>query len=263
MTSSPHEGPYADRKARIGAAGTPGGYGPRVLLADSSEVDRVPGADGTASLYGLALAGAPVAIRLGDGSLRPLDVSRWLGRARGADLGMLDRACGPVLDVGCGPGRLLVALRRRRVPALGIDVAPEAVRMTRQAGAAALSRCVFEPLPSSGRWQTVLLADGNIGIGGDPQRLLQRVRELLLPGGQVVIEVEAPGGGVRCTSVRLESALRTGRWFSWSRVPDDEVATLCAAAGLLLSERWQEVEEHCCRPRTRWFATASRPVQDL
>ena len=40
-------------------------------------------------------------------------------------------------------------------------------------GGAALRRDVFAPLPGEGRWYTALLADGNVGIGGDPVALLQ------------------------------------------------------------------------------------------
>ena len=38
------------------------------------------------------------------------------------------------------------------------------------------ARDVFDPLPGEGRWETALLADGNIGIGGDPVALLRRLR---------------------------------------------------------------------------------------
>ena len=68
--------------------------------------------------------------------------------------------------------------------------------MTRERGVPALRRDVFDRVPGEGRWHTVLLADGNIGIGGDPVRLLQRVRTLLATGGRVVVELGAPGTAV-------------------------------------------------------------------
>lgn len=220
--------------------------------------DRDQGADeaSTACLYAVALAGAVVNVRSEDGTLRPLASSRWLGPARDADLSMLDRARAPVLDVGCGPGRLVAELVRRRIGALGIDVAPTAVRMTHLAGGLALRRCVFEPLPATGRWRTVLLADGNVGIGGDPQRLLRRVRELLQPDGQVLLELAPPGGGTRRHHVRLECGNWHGPWFWWSQVPDDEVPAVCADAGLVATERWQVTEAHRSGSVTRWFAAA-------
>jgi SAM-dependent methyltransferase len=223
-------------------------------------LDVPVGAAITASLYRSALAGAAVDVRHEDGTLRPLESSRWLGPARQADLSMLDRVRGPALDVGCGPGRLVVELGRRGIPALGIDVAPAAVLMTRGAGALALQCCVFAPLPGAGQWGTVLLADGNLGIRGDPWRLLRRVRELLRPGGRVVLEVAPPGGGTRRFAVRLESGHRHGGWFAWSRVPDDDLDALCSATGLVVCERWQEAEGHSPDERTRWFAVARRAV---
>jgi len=60
---------------------------------------------------------------------------RWLGTADSCDERLLDRAVGPVLDVGCGPGRHLLALARRGVEATGIDVTPAAVRVARSRGA--------------------------------------------------------------------------------------------------------------------------------
>jgi hypothetical protein len=39
----------------------------------------------------------------------------------------------------------------------------------------------FGPVPYEGRWQHVLLADGNIGIGGSPRALLHRVTSMLRP----------------------------------------------------------------------------------
>ena len=49
------------------------------------------------------------------------------------------------------------------------------------------------PLPGHGRWRHLLLADGNVGIGGDPRRLLRRCRELLGPDGRLHAELAPPG----------------------------------------------------------------------
>ena len=60
-----------------------------------------------------------------------------------------------------------------------------AVAHTVGLGGQALRRSVFEPLPGEGRWNTALLIDGNIGIGGDPDALLRRIAQLLAPGRPV------------------------------------------------------------------------------
>ena len=67
---------------------------------------------------------------------------------------------------------------------------PEAIWQTRDRGVSAILRNVFERVPAEGRWETVLLADGNLGIGGDPVRLLRRMAQLLAPGGRVVADLD-------------------------------------------------------------------------
>jgi hypothetical protein len=134
--------------------------------------------------------------------------------------------------------------------ALGVDPAPAAVALARGRGAAVLQRSVFDPLPGAGRWRTIVLADGNIGIGGDPVRLLRRCRELVAPGGAVVAEVEPPGsqGGWRRHAVRLERGDRSGPWFPWAVVDAGAIAGLAVPAGLALHALQPVAEE------ARWFA---------
>nr|WP_306303542.1 hypothetical protein [Rhodococcus sp. BS-15] len=94
-------------------------------------------------------------------------------------------------------------------------------------------RDLFEPLPDTGNWSCVLLADGNIGIGGDPVRLLRRAADLLAPHGAVIAEVDAPSDtGVRHRTVRWETDTMVGDWFAWSSVSADATADLAGAAGL-------------------------------
>jgi SAM-dependent methyltransferase len=141
-------------------------------------------------LYEHALAGrARPEIEHADGSRKPLPVDGWLSESPG-DKSILDRCEGPTLDIGSGPGRLTVALAERGIPALGIDITPYAVDLARSSGALVMQRDVFDRVPGTGRWTTVLLADGNIGIGGDPAALLRRVAELLAPQGRALVELE-------------------------------------------------------------------------
>ncbi|MFI9245291.1 class I SAM-dependent methyltransferase [Streptomyces sp. NPDC053086] len=147
----------------------------------------------TADPYATALrtGRGPLFLRRSDGWLLPLEVERWCARADPVDQAVLDRCEGAVLDVGCGPGRLVAELAARGRPVLGIDVSEAAVDHTGRLGGQALRRSVFEPLPGEGRWGTVLLMDGNVGIGGDPRALLDRVARLLCPGGLLIAETAA------------------------------------------------------------------------
>ncbi|MFB9332053.1 methyltransferase domain-containing protein, partial [Actinoplanes octamycinicus] len=115
-----------------------------------------------------AAAGArsPLILRGDSGRETRVDAGAWCDDHRPGDTGLLDRCRGATLDVGCGPGRLTAALLRLGRAALGIDVSAAAVRLARARGATALRRDVFAPLPGQGRWEHLLLADGNLGIGG-------------------------------------------------------------------------------------------------
>jgi SAM-dependent methyltransferase len=203
-------------------------------------------------LYVRALAGqARPEIEHADGGRTPLGIDDWLHDAPG-DASILDRCHGPTLDVGSGPGRLTVALSERGVPTLGIDITPFAVQMARDAGALALLRDVFGRVPGAGRWVTVLLADGNIGIGGDPVSLLRRVSELLCPGGQAIVEVLPPGSELHKEQVRLRHEGTVSAWFPWAYVGTDQIAEVAGSAGLKLADTWNA--------EGRWFA-ALTPVR--
>jgi len=134
--------------------------------------------------------GTPLQLRHDDGRTVTLDVPRWLAPADAVDLEVILRADSPVLDVGCGPGRIVAALTEHGRLALGIDIAEHAVALTRARGMNAVRRDVFGSLPGEGRWATILLLDGNIGIGGDVDALLRRSLALLAPGGRVLVEID-------------------------------------------------------------------------
>ena len=141
--------------------------------ADSSGRQGRCRPDMLGNLYDRALDGERCWVRHADGEIRNLPVRRWLG-GQGADdrfdSAVVKLCSGPTIDLGCGPGRLVTELVRRGVPALGVDQSATAVALARRGGAPVLRRDVFESLPATGRWQTVLLADGNVGLGGDPLR---------------------------------------------------------------------------------------------
>jgi SAM-dependent methyltransferase len=173
-----------------------------------------------------------------EGELLPLEVERWCAGPDAADTDVLHRCTGPVLDVGCGPGRLVTALAAQGVRALGVDVSPAAVARTRRGGGAAVRRSVFDRLPGEGRWSTVLLMDGNVGIGGDPGALLTRLRTVVAPGGRLLAET-APHDVDERLTVRVEDDHgRYGGPFPWARVGTNALLTAADAAGWIQVGRW-------------------------
>ncbi|MCX4683289.1 class I SAM-dependent methyltransferase [Kitasatospora purpeofusca] len=183
----------------------------------------------------------PLWLRHDDGHRIPLDIERWCAPADGGDHSLLLRCfdlSAPVVDLGCGPGRLVAALLALGVPALGVDVTPAAVSRTLGLGGAALCRSVFDRLPAEGRWGAALLADGNLGIGGNPQALLQRAAELIAPDGLLLVEVEPQEVDERVT-VRVEGPDgRLGPPFAWARLGAGAAVRRARGAGLVEAERW-------------------------
>ena len=184
------------------------------------------------------------------GELIPLSFDRYRAIVDHDEWEVLHPLANPVLDIGCGPGRVAAAFASRGRPALGIDPSPAAVREAQHRGAVVLRRSVFDPLPGEGRWGGAVLLDGNIGIGGDPVTLLARVRELLRPGGNVVVELGEPGGHTDTLAVRVEGHRARSAWFPWARVAAEMFSEIADAAGL--SPRG------VAHRGGRWFGRAAR-----
>ncbi|MFG3256800.1 class I SAM-dependent methyltransferase [Streptomyces sp. NPDC048172] len=181
-------------------------------------------------------------LRCADGRLLPLEADRWHAAPDAADATVLRRCRGAVLDVGCGPGRMVSGLAALGLRALGIDVSGAAVHGTVGRGGSALRRSVFDPLPGEGRWGTLLLMDGNVGIGGDPPALLRRLTELAAPDGVLLVETEAETG-VAGTDERLTVRVHDGRSahgpaFPWARVGPRALRRYAAREGWRVTAQW-------------------------
>lgn len=205
-----------------------------------------PGRDdwctGQAAPYATALRAGrgPLFLRRDDGWLLPLEVERWCAGPDDADTSVLRRCEGAVLDIGCGPGRMVAALASRDSRALGIDVSGAAVARTVRAGGTALRRSVFEPLPGEGRWGTALLLDGNIGIGGDPHALLARVHRLLAPDGLLLVETATVDVDERI-EVRVDDGRGTeGEAFPWARLGRPALLRCARRCGWRTAAQWEE-----------------------
>ena len=126
----------------------------------------------------------------------------------------------------------MAALAARGVPALGVDVSAVAQRLCRRRRAPMVRRDVFGPLPGEGTWGHVLLADGNIGIGGDPLRLLHRAARLLRPGGSVLVETDAAPDAAVARHRPGRTAAGAGAPLPWACAGADALGRLGATLGL-------------------------------
>jgi SAM-dependent methyltransferase len=187
--------------------------------------------------FDAALAGGTSRLQFSDGSEIDLEVSRWGAAAAGDDAWLVDRCAGPTVELGCGPGRLVTALAERGVPVLGVDESGVAAMHCSRRAVTMLCQDLFAPLPTEGGWSHVLLADGNIGIGGEPARLLERAARLLAPGGTVLVEADTRAELIWQGQVRVCSNGFLGEPLPWAVVGIDVLAGLGAALGLATTAR--------------------------
>lgn len=215
-----------------------------VLRSSTDTMTRAASSDGwtTEGLNPYAdalLAEQDLALLSGDGRTITLDIRRYLADADAVDATVIDRCNGPVLDVGCGPGRIVEALAKAGMASLGVDVADAAVDLTTERGGSALTRCVFGRVPGEGRWPTVLVLDGNIGIGGDVDRLLNRLMQLMASTGAVIVEVNDRACADEVLSVQFAvNEQPSGPAFDWAVVDADSLICRAQRLGLRSEDQW-------------------------
>ncbi|GGX44752.1 class I SAM-dependent methyltransferase [Streptomyces noursei] len=199
----------------------------------------------------LAKGRGPLYMRCTDGGILLSEVDRWCAAPDPADLSVLRRCQGAVLDIGCGPGRLVSALRARGHVVLGIDISDAAVARTEHTGGIALCRSVFDRLPGEGLWNTALLMDGNIGIGGDPRALLARIGSLVAPDGTLLVEAARQDVDERL-NVRFDDGRgHLGSPFPWARVGLAALRREAAVTGWQTGDHWTLDDRHFLALRHR------------
>lgn len=101
---------------------------------------------------------------------------------------------GRVLDVGCGAGRHCLEAQRRGLAAVGIDISPGAVEVSRRRG---VDDARLLPLAAVdeglGSFDTLLMMCGNFGLmGADADAILRRLHALTTPEGRIVFDLVDP-----------------------------------------------------------------------
>ncbi len=202
--------------------------------------------DGALAAHLAGLPPGPLLARVADRAFTQLALQRWCAAVDCADRAALDRlrmtlpGGAGVLDLGCGPGRHAAYLHNAGLCVLGVDTSAPAVALTRRAGAAALLADALGPLPRpAAGWDGVLLLDGNVGIGGDPHRLLSQVVDLLAPGGRLLVELD-PDGVTDCLWLQLSNGERLSTPFRWARLAAADLEGAAAGLGLGFTDVWTQ-----------------------
>ncbi len=187
------------------------------------------------NLYDRALDGERCWLRHDDGRVDRLPVRSWLG-GRNADE-RFDHAVvglcnGPTIDWVAALDVWWRTWSSAECPRSGSTSRPppsswRAAAAPRPCAATCSNRCRG---PAGGT--TVLLADGNVGLGGDPRRICGGPANCCVSGGRCVAEFDSAIDGIDTGWVRLESSRTIGPWFRWASVGIDCAARLADDVGL-------------------------------
>ncbi len=197
------------------------------------------------------------------------DTSDWPDRA--FYLEVIRRYGQPVLDVGCGTGRLLLDYLAQGIDVDGVDNSPEMLALCRKkAEALGLAPALYEQpvealfLPR--RYRTILIPSGTLQLVVEPaavEEALRRVREHLLPDGVVAAQIMTlwrPGEPLHTewedTAVRAEDGARFRRvsrsWYD----PEGECEDTEDLYQVIAEDAVVAEEVHRRSPATRSYTQA-------
>jgi hypothetical protein len=112
--------------------------------------------------------------------------------------------------------------------------------MAGQLGGVYYEGSVFDRVPGEGIWQTALLVDGNVGIGGDIPALLSRCRDLLAASGEIVVELHNdPQHEDHYLGEVVDSHGGTSAEFPWAEIGREPLLALLPGLGLREVQGWE------------------------
>lgn len=152
---------------------------------------------------------------------------------------------GSVLDIGAGAGSFALELQQRGLKVKALELSPLSCRIMRQRGVQQVQEGDIWEFEEE-KFDTLLLMMNGIGLAGEELRLqpfFEKLKELLLPGGQILFDssdisyMYAPGeepsdhyyGEIRyCYEYEGEM----GDWFGWLFADQTLLEKICKSLGM-------------------------------
>jgi SAM-dependent methyltransferase len=122
-----------------------------------------------------------------------------------------------VLDIGCGPGRVLGFLAQRRIRAVGVDRSRVSLSMVRERYDVPCAVGDNLNLPFADGAVDVVISDGVIHHTDDPAAAFAENCRVLKPGGQMYVAVYKPYGRYPWLYKYPGAMIRIGLRHSWSK----------------------------------------------
>lgn len=178
----------------------------------------------------------------------------------------------PVLDVGCGTGRLLIDYRQQGIDIDGVDNSPEMLLLCLEKAIEAgvsvnLEEQRMEQLAMPRRYRTILVPSSSFQLltdPGDARAALRRFHEHLLPEGRLIMSImqmvhpDAPldsGWQVR-EGVRAQDGALLKRWSRTIYDPVSELESTEDRYEVWLDGEKVAEEHHSRSPATRNYTQA-------
>jgi ubiquinone/menaquinone biosynthesis C-methylase UbiE len=197
------------------------------------------------------------------------DTSTWPDRS--FYLNLIQTFGQPVLDVGCGTGRLLLDYLAQGIDIDGVDNSPDMLGICRQKAttlrlAPRLYEQYLETLVLPRQYRTIVIPSSTLQLVIDPAMALQSLQRLaahLLPGGVVAAPFMTFGesGDTRITEWE-QTAVRAGEGATIRRVgrywyePESECAHTEDRYQVIIDQRVVAEEVHRRSPATRSYTQA-------
>jgi SAM-dependent methyltransferase len=186
-----------------------------------------------------------------DGVSFAIDTAEYFtleGQLASLDALSLDRCRGRVLDVGAGAGRHSLALQKRGIEVVAIDVSPICSALCTERGVREVRTFSVMSLDSAaplGLFDSIFFGMQTIGVAGGVkplEKLLRRLQNCLHPGGELIVDSSAlrepwEGDAEDNAASRGEIVLSTryrgwrGEAFPWLYLAEEDLRKIARRAG--------------------------------